>query len=79
MYPQKTATFSKTGKKGRDIRQEKSPGGRTKITLASAEVPVPEDISEEEEELEDYSSPKDKEAILRDMKSIKQDCLSALF
>lgn len=28
----KTAIFSKTGKKGRDIRQEKSPGGRTKIT-----------------------------------------------
>ena len=46
-----------------------------KSRLASAEVPVPEDVSEEEEELEDYSSPKDKEAILRDMKSIKTGLL----
>ena len=43
--------------------------------LASAEIPVPEEFSEEDTELEDYSSPKDKEAILRDMRSIKTGLL----
>lgn len=43
--------------------------------LASAEIPVPEEFSEEDAELEDYSSPKDKEAILRDMRSIKTGLL----
>lgn len=45
--------------------------------LTSAEIPIPEDFPEEnsEEELEDYSSPKDKEAILHDMKNIKTGLL----
>lgn len=44
--------------------------------LASADIPIPEDLSsDEDEELEDYSSPKDKDAILHDMKSIKTGLL----
>ncbi|HIV36598.1 MAG TPA: hypothetical protein H9999_05200 [Candidatus Negativibacillus faecipullorum] len=43
--------------------------------LASAEIPVPEEFPEESEEIEDYSSPKDKEAILHDMRSIKSGLL----
>ncbi len=45
--------------------------------LGSAEIPVPERFPEEEDdsELEDYSSPKDKAAILHDMKNIKTGLL----
>ncbi|MEE0211934.1 MAG: hypothetical protein UEP78_07720 [Negativibacillus sp.] len=59
--------FHKTA--GKKQKPEKS------SRLASAEIPVPEEFSEEDTELEDYSSPKDKEAILRDMRSIKTGLL----
>lgn len=53
-------------------------GGKNKAAsspLASAEIPVPEDSAPETGELEDYSSPKDKEAILHDMRGIKSGLL----
>ena len=72
---EKQQSSQKQEKKGGIFGKKKAPAEEPKSRLASAEVPVPEDISEEEEELEDYSSPKDKEAILRDMKSIKTGLL----
>ena len=47
--------------------------------LATAEIPIPEDTAEQPQQepaqLEDYTSPKDKEAILQDMRSIKRGLL----
>ena len=58
-------------RKGAQQQKEEPASSR----LASAEIPVPEEFPEESEELEDYSSPKDKEAILHDMRSIKSGLL----
>ena len=52
-------------------KREAEPQEPPTSRLASADIPIPEDLSSDEEELEDYSSPKDKDAILHDMKSIK--------
>ena len=49
------------------------------VALTTAEIPIPEEFKEEEntspDELEDYTSPKDKEAVLHDIQSIKTGLL----
>lgn len=59
------------GKKPKE--EEEEPASR----LASAEIPVPEDFDNEntDAELDDYSSPKDKESVLHDIQGIKTGLL----
>ena len=77
--PQDNSKSPKGGKKSnlfqRGEQKETPPISR----LATAEIPIPEDSPEQPQQeaaqLEDYTSPKDKDAILQDMRGIKQGLL----
>lgn len=75
--PGKSAKKSGLFQKHPELNPDDEDSDEPVSRLTSAEIPIPEDFPEEEseEELEDYSSPKDKEAILHDMKNIKTGLL----
>lgn len=69
--PKKNPEPKKSGLFHHHDEPQQTPASR----LASADIPVPDDFADADEEIEDYTSPKDKDAILHDMKSIKTGLL----